>query len=106
MEPAPNPRLGAARLAISRGRRRGGERDLPRAPRRGPAAHPKGHNMQIRDLWYKNAVIYALDVEAFQDSNGDGIGDFEGLTQRLAYLAGLGVSCIWLHPFYASPRRD
>ena len=62
--------------------------------------------MRIHDLWYKNAVIYALDVESFQDGNGDGIGDFEGLTQRLAYLAGLGVTCIWLHPFYASPRRD
>jgi maltose alpha-D-glucosyltransferase/alpha-amylase len=62
--------------------------------------------MRFHDLWYKNAVIYALDVESFQDGNGDGIGDFEGLTQRLAYLAGLGVTCIWLHPFYASPRRD
>jgi maltose alpha-D-glucosyltransferase/alpha-amylase len=62
--------------------------------------------MDIRDLWYKNAIIYALDVEAFQDANGDGIGDFEGLTQRLAYLAGLGVTCVWLHPFYPSPRRD
>jgi maltose alpha-D-glucosyltransferase / alpha-amylase len=62
--------------------------------------------MPILDLWYKNAVVYALDIEAFQDGNGDGIGDFAGLTQRLAYLAGLGVTCVWLHPFFASPRRD
>src|SRR3954454_21559460 len=62
--------------------------------------------MPTEDLWYKNAIIYSLDVESFQDSNGDGIGDFPGLTRRLAYLAGLGVTCVWLHPFYTSPRRD
>ena len=62
--------------------------------------------MPLHDLWYKNAVVYALDIEAFQDGNGDGIGDFIGLTQRLAYLAGLGVTCVWLHPFFTSPRRD
>jgi maltose alpha-D-glucosyltransferase/alpha-amylase len=60
----------------------------------------------IRDLWYKNAIRYSVDEETFQDGNGDGIGDFLGLTQRLSYLAGLGVTCLWLHPFYASPRRD
>jgi maltose alpha-D-glucosyltransferase / alpha-amylase len=62
--------------------------------------------MPMYDLWYKNAIIYSLDVESFQDSNGDGIGDFPGLTARLPYLAGLGVTCVWLHPFYPSPRRD
>jgi maltose alpha-D-glucosyltransferase / alpha-amylase len=62
--------------------------------------------MPLNDLWYKNAIIYSLDVESFQDGNGDGIGDFAGLTQRLSYLAGLGVTCVWLHPFYPSPRRD
>jgi maltose alpha-D-glucosyltransferase / alpha-amylase len=62
--------------------------------------------MPIEDLWYKNAIIYELNVESFQDSNGDGIGDFEGLTRRLGYLAGLGVTCLWLAPFYPSPRRD
>jgi maltose alpha-D-glucosyltransferase/alpha-amylase len=60
----------------------------------------------IDDLWYKNAIIYCLDVEKYVDSNGDGIGDFEGLTRRLDYLAGLGVTCIWLQPFYPSPNRD
>jgi len=60
----------------------------------------------IHDLWYKNAIIYCLNVETFLDSNGDGVGDFVGLTDRLAYLAGLGVTCIWLLPFYPSPNRD
>ncbi|MEX2270132.1 MAG: alpha-amylase family protein [Vicinamibacterales bacterium] len=62
--------------------------------------------MSIDDLWYKNAVIYCLDVEKFQDANGDGVGDFEGLMRRLDYLAGLGVTCVWLQPFYTSPNRD
>jgi hypothetical protein len=48
--------------------------------------------MAIEDLWYKNAVLYCLDVEKFMDSNADGIGDFEELSRRLDYLAGLGVS--------------
>ena len=58
------------------------------------------------DLWYKNAVIYCLDVDTFQDSNGDGIGDFAGLADRLTYLAGIGVTCVWLLPFYPTPDRD
>jgi maltose alpha-D-glucosyltransferase/alpha-amylase len=62
--------------------------------------------MSIDDLWYKNAVIYCLDVEKYQDANGDGVGDFEGLTRRLDYLQGLGVTCVWLQPFYPSPNRD
>ena len=60
----------------------------------------------IHDLWYKNAVIYCLNVETFIDSNGDGVGDFVGLTDKLPYLSGLGVTCIWLMPFYGSPNRD
>lgn len=60
----------------------------------------------IDDLWYKNAVIYSLNVGTFLDSNGDGIGDFEGLSRRLDYLSGIGVSCIWLQPFQPSPNRD
>ena len=58
------------------------------------------------DLWYKNAVIYSVDVETFMDGNGDGVGDFAGLTQRLDYLASLGFTCIWLLPFYPTPNRD
>ena len=56
--------------------------------------------------WFKNAVIYCIDVDTFRDGNGDGIGDFIGLRQGLSYLAGLGVTCIWLLPFYPSPGRD
>lgn len=58
------------------------------------------------NTWYKHAVIYGLDVGYFQDSNGDGIGDFQGLTSRLAYLHSLGITCIWLLPFYPTPNRD
>jgi len=57
-------------------------------------------------LWYKDAVIYQAHVRAFFDSNGDGIGDFPGLTQKLDYLQQLGVNCLWLLPFYPSPLRD
>jgi len=60
----------------------------------------------LRDQWYKNVIFYCLDVETYADSNGDGIGDFPGLTLRLDYLAGLGVNCLWLLPFYPSPGRD
>jgi maltose alpha-D-glucosyltransferase/alpha-amylase len=62
--------------------------------------------MSIADLWYKNAIIYCLDVEKYQDANGDGVGDFEGLMRRLDYLQGVGVTCVWLQPFYPSPDRD
>jgi len=56
--------------------------------------------------WYENAVVYAVDVEAFQDADGDGVGDFPGLRDRLDYLNHLGVDCLWLLPFYPSPNRD
>ena len=58
------------------------------------------------DVWWKNAVFYCLDVETFLDWDGDGRGDLAGLSERLDYLAGIGVSCIWLMPFYPSPNRD
>ena len=56
--------------------------------------------------WYKNIVIYTIDVKSFCDSDGDGIGDFRGLISRLDYLNDLGVTCIWLLPFFPSPLRD
>lgn len=57
-------------------------------------------------LWYKDAIIYQLHVKAYSDSNGDGMGDFRGLTEKLDYLKDLGVSALWLLPFYPSPLRD
>jgi len=56
--------------------------------------------------WYKDAVIYEISIRSFFDSNGDGIGDIPGLVQKLDYLRDLGVDCLWLLPFYASPLRD
>jgi len=60
----------------------------------------------MHERWYKQAVFYCLDVETFQDSDGDGVGDFAGLTSRLDYLARLGVTCIWLNPIHPGPNRD
>jgi pullulanase/glycogen debranching enzyme len=67
-----------------------------------PIGEPSETDM-INDLWYKNAVIYSLAVETFMDANGDGVGDFQGLMRRLDYLAGLGITAIWLMPFQTSP---
>ena len=61
---------------------------------------------QPEALWYKDAVIYQLHVKSFFDANNDGVGDFKGLLQKLDYIAELGVTTIWLLPFYPSPRRD
>ena len=58
------------------------------------------------DVWWKNAVVYCLDVETFLDSDADGCGDLAGLIDRIDYLAGMGVSCLWLMPFYPSVQRD
>jgi maltose alpha-D-glucosyltransferase/alpha-amylase len=72
---------------------------------RRPAA---GAPQLLRDdpFWYKDAIIYQLHVKAYYDANGDGIGDFAGLTAKLDYVAELGVTAIWLLPFYPSPLRD
>src|SRR6476659_3841001 len=56
--------------------------------------------------WYKDAIIYQVHVRTFSDSNGDGIGDFQGLAQKLDYVQELGVTTLWLMPFYPSPLRD
>src|SRR6201991_3632995 len=70
--------------------------DMPPPP--DPAPHDP--------LWYKDAIIYQLHVKAFADGNGDGIGDFGGLIGKLDYLQDLGITCIWLLPFFPSPLRD
>ena len=61
---------------------------------------------EVDNLWFKDAIIYQLHVKAFADSDGDGIGDFVGLTGKLDYLQDLGVNTLWLLPFYPSPGRD
>ncbi|MBU1995785.1 MAG: alpha-amylase, partial [Candidatus Omnitrophica bacterium] len=63
-------------------------------------------NIENNPLWYKDAIIYQLHVKTFCDSNGDGIGDFKGLIQKLDYLKNLGITVIWLLPFYPSPLKD
>ena len=63
--------------------------------------HPAGN-----PLWYKDAILYELHVRAFRDSNGDGIGDFAGLARKMDYLQDLGITAIWLLPFYPSPLKD
>lgn len=67
---------------------------------------PTKSNLDNDPLWFKDAVIYQLHVKTFFDSNNDGIGDFKGLTQKLDYLKSLGITAIWLLPFYPSPLRD
>src|ERR671914_1508659 len=73
-----------------------------RASRRRRSAAPIGNEPD----WYKDAIVYELHVRAFFDSNGDGSGDFQGLTRKLDYLADLGITAIWLLPFYPSPGKD
>src|SRR5262245_8773898 len=70
------------------------------------AARVDAHSLDGDPLWYKDAIIYQTHVRAFHDTNGDGIGDFHGLTLKLDYLRDLGVTAIWLMPFYPSPLRD
>jgi maltose alpha-D-glucosyltransferase/alpha-amylase len=66
----------------------------------------KSETAQDESLWYKDAVIYQLHVKTYADSDEDGVGDFKGLTQKLDYLQNLGVTAIWLLPFYPSPLKD
>jgi maltose alpha-D-glucosyltransferase/alpha-amylase len=57
-------------------------------------------------LWYKDAVVYQAHVRAFLDTTGDGVGDFPGLMRKLDYVKSLGVTAIWILPFYPSPLKD
>lgn len=61
---------------------------------------------ETADVWWKNAIVYCLDIETFFDTDGDGRGDIRGLSQRIDHLAELGVTCLWLMPFYPTPDRD
>ncbi|GAA1659134.1 maltose alpha-D-glucosyltransferase [Fodinicola feengrottensis] len=85
-----------------------GDAQLPDGTLVEPQADDFAHARPARkdDQWYKSAVFYEVLVRAFRDSNGDGTGDLRGLTEQLDYLSWLGVDCLWLPPFYASPLRD
>ena len=85
------------------GRRRRASRTPPSRQSRGSAAAAGDPG---DPEWYRDAVIYEVHVRSFRDSNGDGIGDFRGLTEKLDYLCDLGVTALWLLPFYPSPLRD
>ncbi|HEU4572330.1 MAG TPA: maltose alpha-D-glucosyltransferase, partial [Candidatus Limnocylindrales bacterium] len=81
----------------------------PRRPRTRPGAvpaAPRSSGLPPEPLWYKDAIIYEVHVRAFRDSDADGTGDFAGLTEKLDYLADLGVTTVWVLPFYPSPLRD
>ncbi|TDX88698.1 trehalose synthase /maltokinase [Neorhizobium sp. R1-B] len=66
----------------------------------------QAHSHEADPLWYKDAIIYQLHIKSFFDANGDGIGDFKGLHEKLDHIASLGANTIWLLPFFPSPRRD
>ena len=74
--------------------------------KRAPFVHLTARAARRRDDWWRGAVIYQIYPRSFQDSNGDGIGDFRGLTAHLDHVQSLGVDTIWLLPFYPSPLRD
>jgi alpha-glucosidase len=72
-----------------------------------PADRASGDRMSAQSVpWWKGAAVYQIYPRSFQDTNGDGVGDLAGITQRLDYVAGLGVDAIWISPFYTSPMRD
>src|SRR5207245_3573521 len=87
------------------------DRDMATAPARAPSggtlAGARATPASVDpSLWYKDAILYEVHVRAFADSNADGIGDFRGLTSKLDYLQDLGITALWLLPFYPSPLRD
>ncbi len=81
-------------------------RPAPGSSARPPGSPTPKRASEVRPDWYRDAVIYEVHVRAFRDSNGDGMGDFRGLTAQLDYLRDLGVTAVWLLPFYPSPLRD
>jgi pullulanase/glycogen debranching enzyme len=94
-----------AAVSVVRRREREGM-EAPALGRQRPVVPAQTPVSRTGDVWWKNAVFYCVDVAKFHDGNGDGIGDFIGLTEKVDYIAGLGVTCIWLLPFYPSPLRD
>ena len=70
------------------------------------AVTPAASAAEDEPFWYKDAIIYQAHVKSFFDANNDGVGDFQGLTQKLDYLQSLGINCVWLLPFFPSPLKD
>src|SRR5690606_34791276 len=112
-QPVPGARLARRpSLPVARGPqlRRAGSPSHPGARVRRETAGAHGTGLRLLPMsdprWYQEAIIYQTHVRAFQDSNNDGIGDFRGLTSRLDYLVDLGVTAVWLLPFYPSPLKD
>ncbi len=107
---APGPRAGGRALSVGPP-----TLDAPararaaRAPRAEGRSRPQAQARQwfeAEPLWFKRAIFYEIHIRGFFDGNGDGSGDFRGLTEKLDYLQWLGIDCIWLLPFYESPLRD
>ena len=90
-------------IAAERRATRGRARQPPRRCRRQAQTRQW---FEAEPLWFKRAVFYEIHIRGFYDANGDGSGDFRGLTEKLDYLQWLGIDCIWLLPFYESPLRD
>src|ERR1700694_556248 len=89
-------------IAAEQPRQRGGSRNEPVT-----AAQSQNRQwFESEPLWFKRAGFYEIHIRGFYDANGDGSGDFRGLTEKLDYLQWLGIDCIWLLPFYTSPLRD
>src|SRR6185437_5972609 len=106
MPPFTSPAMHAPPVtAVLKGIRRRA-RTCEQAPGGVCRGQPRGVRKHMTKRWYQKAIIYCLDAETFQDSDGDGAGDFAGLTRRLDYLARLGVNCLWLNPIHPSPGRD
>ena len=104
----PDVAVGRAQLRAPRPPRRARPRAVGRVPARGPG--PDGavslEDQFTQPDWFKTAVFYEVLVRSFNDSDGDGVGDFRGLTEKLDYLQWLGVDCLWVPPFFTSPLRD
>src|SRR5690606_634672 len=99
-------RHGRRPVGPPRGRPAASRPDRARGRRSGGFAAMKRPGSMSDPLWYKDAIIYETHVKAFFDGNDDGMGDFPGLLQKLDYIQDLGVTCIWLLPFFPSPLRD
>src|SRR5262245_20838242 len=80
--------------------------ETPAVTRSAESVPPAASASPDDPLWYKDAIVYEAHIKSFFDSNNDGVGDTQGLTLKLDYLQSLGITCLWLLPFFPSPMRD